>query len=417
MRWWNSLTTTVRLLVMIAALAAIAGGIYVFRSDDNPSGSAPIGSQKTEAKYHCPMHPSVVSDKPGTCPICHMDLQPIDHEHSHEEMSPTADENKEGTKKERKILFYRHPMRSDITSPVPAKDEMGMDYIPVYEEEASATGEESSVEGRAGFRLSQERQQLIGVTYASAKKEKISRMIEATGRVAFDPELYTAIEEYRQALASRTAISESSFGTIKSQTDALVRSAKTRLKLLGLSENQIRKLGASNEDPISLILPKGKAWVYAEVFEYEAASLKQGLRLEAKSPSVPGEVFKGRISSVSQVISQPARTVRVQAEVDDPAGKLRPDTYLNVVIHIELGEKLSIPEDAVLFSQGKAYVFAAPERGRFEPRVIELGEKANGRYVVLSGLKEGEEVVRSANFLIDSEAKLRSVIEKANGGR
>src|SRR5690606_35332453 len=107
-----------------------------------------------------------------------------------------------------------------------------------------------------------------GVTYATATREKISRTIEATGRVAFDPELYTAIEEYRQALASRAALSESNFGNIKRQSSALVRSAKTRHKLLGLCESQIKQVGSSSEDPISLILPKGKAWVYAEVFEY-----------------------------------------------------------------------------------------------------------------------------------------------------
>jgi Cu(I)/Ag(I) efflux system membrane fusion protein len=257
---------------------------------------------------------------------------------------------------------------------------------------------------------------MIGVTYATVKMENISRTIETTGRIAFDPDLYTAIEEYRQALSSQEALATSSFGNIKNQSSALVESSKTRLKLLGISDGQIHKLGRSTRDPINLILPKGKAWVYAEVFEYEASSLRQGLSIEAKSPSAPGKIFNGKISSISQVISQPTRTVRIQAEVDDPGNALRADSYLNVVIHIDLGENLAIPEESVMFSQNRAYVFVASAKGRFEPRSIELGEKANSKYVVISGLSVGEEIVKSANFLIDSEAKLRSVIEKASRG-
>ena len=105
--------------------------------------------------------------------------------------------------------------------------------------------------------------------------------------------------------------------------------------------------------------------------------------------------------------------MRVRAQVQDPQKFLRPDSFMNVKISVEFGEKLVVPDESVLFSDGKAFVFVSETEGKFEPRYIEIGEKTNNRYEVISGLNEGENIVTSANFLIDSESKLRSVLEKA----
>lgn len=359
--------------------------------------------QDQKQLYHCPMHPSVVSDEPGICPICHMDLQPIEgEEHDHGQAA-----SEEGAAKERKIVYYRHPMQPDITSEVPAKDQMGMDYIPVYSDELEEAESEGEVSGRAGFKLNAQRQQMIGVTKAEVKKRPLRQEIRATGRVAFDPELFTAIEEYRQALIASSQMGNA-YPSLKSQANALANSAKTKLKLMGLTNDQIRKLN-SEADAMSLLLPKDKVWVYAEVFEYEVGGVEPGQKIEATAPSLPGKVFEGKISSISPVLNAPTRTVRVRAEVPDPEGQLRPDTFLNVKIVNDMGERLAVPEDAVMHTGEAAYVFVVSENGRFEPQPVSLGQKTRGFYEILSGVEAGDTVVTGANFLIDSESRLRAV--------
>src|SRR5205823_5586025 len=119
--------------------------------------------------YQCSMHPSIISDKPGKCPICHMDLQKVDQE---EAQANVADSKSQKTAGERRILYYRNPMNPSVTSQTPMKDNMGMDYIPVYEDEVSDAG--PKIEGRASFSLSNERQQLIGVKTAQATLQNLS---------------------------------------------------------------------------------------------------------------------------------------------------------------------------------------------------------------------------------------------------
>lgn len=357
----------------------------------------------TKERYSCPMHPSVISDHPDKCPICGMDLQKVDSEPQSKEVA---------TKSERKILFYRHPMQPDKSSPVPAKDEMGMDFIPVYEDELEEASE-SQVKGRGSFTLSQERQQLIGVTTAPVAKHPLSIKIRASGKVAFDPDLYTAIEEYRQAALSFSQLQKSSYQSISEQAEQLVKSSRVKLRLMGLTDAQINRLQGQNADPMNLLLPKGSAWVYAEVYEYETAALKVGQKIEISAPSVPGKTFSGKITSISPVLNSSTRTVRVRAQIPDPDSLLRPDTFVNARIEIDLGEKLVIPSAAVLHSGEQTFAFLVIGAGRFEPSPITLGAKAGDFYELISGLNEGDLVVSSANFLIDSESRLRGAIKRA----
>lgn len=355
-------------------------------------------TQKKET-YFCPMHPSIVSDKPGNCPICHMSLQ------SREETPPKPAKEK----LEKKILFYRHPMRPEITSPEPAKDEMGMDYIPIYEEEESKP---SDVSGRATFSLSQERQQLIGVATTKVTLRELETEIRANGKVAFDPDLFTAIEEYLQALRSSSELSKSTFKELREQAQELISSSETKLKLMGLGQEQIRILAEKKISPMNLLLPEGSVWIYAEVFEYEMAGVKRGQTIEVVAPSIPGKTFSGTISSVSPILDTPTRTFRVRGEVPDSENLLRPDTFVNVKIKINLGKKIAIPFDSVLHAGDKNFVFVVKEKGIFEPKSVTVGVKTKDYYEVIGGLKEGEEVVTGANFLIDSESRLRSVLKE-----
>ena len=382
------------LLIVLAIISFV-----VVRKAFNHS---PTHMSKTSKKdlYYCAMHPSITSDKPGQCPICHMDLQKSDDSTKSEK-----------TTQEKKLLFYRHPMQPNVTSPVPAKDEMGMDYIPVYEEEASQS-EMSNVPGRASFQLSQERQQLIGVTTTKVTSLELTQEIRASGKVAFDPELFTTIEEYRQALLAHAEMSKSTYVDLKEQTEALLKSTEVKLQLLGLNKKQIEMLGTTGSDPMNLLLPKGNVWIYAEVFEYEITGLKSGQRIEVFVPSIPGKTFSGTLSSISPILNAPTRTFRVRAEVPDPEGELRPDTFVNVKIKVEYGKKLAVPLDSVIHTGDQHIVFVIKDKGIFEPRAVTVGIKTKDYYEILSGLTEGETVATAANFLIDSESRLRSVIKE-----
>ena len=199
-----------------------------------------------KATYQCSMHPQIVSDKPDLCPICQMRLTRVD--------DGTGNAGSSG---ERKVKLYRHPMRSDVISPVPAKDEMGMDYIPVYDDEA---GGASNVPGHAPFTLSTERQQLIGVTKEVVEPRNLDIEIRAVGRVAYDPKLYQAIVEYRQAVGWRGQ--HSAHPQARSGAEELVRSASIKLQQLGLSDAQIRDLTKGESDPVHLLLPRESVWIY-----------------------------------------------------------------------------------------------------------------------------------------------------------
>ncbi len=390
------------IIPIVGILFLVGGGAFLVIRRSVPIAPKHISHELKET-YSCSMHPSIISDKPGKCPICQMDLQKVEEAEALPESHPN--------RKDKKILFYRHPMRPDITSTTPSKDEMGMDYVPVYEEDSQA--DEISVAGRAAFNLSPERQQLIGVTTAKAKITPLNFEIRASGRAAFDPDLFTAVEEYRQAVLSRDQMKNSSYESLRTQARELVSSVQTRLRLLGLSNEQIRKLGQGNASPMNLLLPKGNVWIYAEVFEYELPKIKENQNVEVTSPSLPGRTFMGRVASISPVLNAQTRTARVRFLVPDPEGVLRPDTFVNVKIQVFLGNKLAIPSDAVLHSGDENFVFVVQGDGRFEPRRVELGTKVNDYYEILSGVSSEESVVTSANFLIDSESRLRGVLKNA----
>ena len=306
------------------------------------------------------MHPNITSDRPGNCPICGMNLQKAE----------------EGEK------------------PVEKKE-----------------GEEGAVPGRSSFILSEERQQLIGVTTTQAELRELSREVRASGKVAFDPDLFTAIEEYRQAIQSQAQMSKSMFKDLREEAQQLVKSSETKLKLMGLNDEQIHAVAKKDADAMNLLLPKGMVWIYAEVFEYEVSGLKQGQGIEAHAPSIPGKIFLGTVSSISPILNTPTRTFRVRAEVPDPENVLRPDTFVNVKIKIEFGKRLTVPLDSVLHSGDQNFVFVVKEKGIFEPRMVQIGVKSQEYFEILSGISEGETVVTAANFLIDSESRLRNALK------
>ena len=381
-----------------------------------------------------------------------------------------ADENK-------KILFYRNSMNPSVTSPVPAKDSMGMDYVPVYAEGSNT----DSVAGTV--KIDPTVVQNIGVRTAKVKVEALSKTIRAIGRVDFDeermarlhpktegwiekifvdktgetvkrddilvsiysPQLVSTEQEYLLALNSLKTLRKSPFKDVRKGAEDMVKSTRERLVLLDVPEHQIKELEKSRiikkslhiHTPVAgtvikigsrvgqyvtpktelyMVVDLNKVWVYAKIYEYEIPWVKLGDTVEMTLASVPGKTFKGTLSYIYPYAEAKTRTTRVRIVFDNKDLLLRPDMFAEIKINSQTQkEALVIPSEAVIRSGNSTQVFVVKGKGRYEPRTVKLGIESHGRVAVLAGLKEGEEVVTSAQFLIDSESKLREATAKMLG--
>ncbi len=309
--------------------------------------------------------------------------------------------------KPNKILFYRNPMRADVTSPVPMKDDMGMDYLPVYADETPMT---SSVPGRSDVTMSAGREQQIGVSVSPVEKKDLFLTIKAAGRVAYDPNLYSAILEYQEARKNSVQNSDEE----KREAESTSSASRLRLRQMGLSDRQIEEIAAPGFDPSTFLLGQsgGMVWVYVDIYDYEAGLVKAGQKVELNLPANAGQLFIGTVRAVDSIVNSETRTLRARVEVPNPHGELKPEMYLSAAIQVGLGRKLALPESAVMDTGMRQLVYVQSAPGKYEPREVRIGREASGYYEVLSGVREGEIVVTSANFLIDSESKVRAAAQQ-----
>jgi len=254
----------------------------------------------------------------------------------------------------------------------------------------------------------------------------------------YSPELYSAQEEYLQALRSR----ERARGTeAPDRADYLVRAARTRLRLWDVGEAElaaIARRGAPLEhlairaprtgyvveksvvegsgfEPgqrLYRIAPLDRVWIEAEVYQAEVGLVAEGQRATVELPYAPGVRREARVAYVLPALSREARTARVRLELANPELRLRPDMYANVRIEIDRGERLVVPQSAVLHAGERSFVFRALGEGRFRPQQVEVGLRAGDRVEILAGLEPGMAVVSSGTFLIASESRLRAALEQ-----
>ncbi len=444
-----------RLLIIAAIMFIGAGFVLVscWRSGDRGAVS------QGKVTYHCPMHPTYTSDKPGDCAICgmklvkqEMNMPAQSNEKTLEEVCVThkctmkncpmsikahikpgerlicpvcgeviattsgkvveipGDKTPQGSastrgKNVRKLLYYRNPMNPQATSPVPMKDSMGMDYVPVYEEEAP-----TATYGGPTVTISPERQQMIGVKTEPVKVMDLTKVVRVSGKIAYDPELAVTQEEFVQALNAQDNVKDSPLQDVIDRAKSLTEAARNKLKLLGMSDDQISILERTRKSETNLYLPgKGEnVWAYINVYEYEIGFIKVGDSVDIEAVAYPGEKFTGKVVSISPVLDPNTRTNQVRVEVPNPDSKLKPEMFVNALIKESLGQKLAVPEAAVLDTGLRKIVYLSEENNVLESREVTLGQKAENYYEVLSGLKEGDVVVTSGNFLVDSESKLKA---------
>lgn len=324
--------------------------------------------------------------------------------------------------KEKKILYYRNPMNPSITSPTFMKDSMGMDYIAVYED----TGEDSG-QSATRVKISQAQQELIGVKTEPVITRPLMRMIRTVAKIAYDPELYKAQEEFIQAYKTKNNLKASYDSQISQRLEAMVVASALKLKLMGLADQQIEELKSKTGSDRSLLLSDALTpyvWAYLTIYEYDLGSVKVGDHVVVTAIAYPSEEFSAKIVSVDPVLNMDTRSARARVQIDNPQGKLKPNMYADALIHVDLGEKLAVSTEAVLDTGLRKIVYLDLGKGQFKAQEIEAGQEAiavvDGQEIkffpVINGLKENDIVVTTGNFLIDSQSQLTGGMSALWGG-
>jgi len=380
---------------------------------------------KPDAECICGGHSFVLgSGKLTHCPICKRSLKRIDPKDLPGTIHPV--EPSKGSAS-RKILHYRSPMDPKATSSVPAKDSMGMDYIPVYEEDVAPTGDGEIL---SRLKLSQEQVGLAGIKTAIVSRQRLYESIRAVGMVAYDPELAVTQEEFLTAVETRQKVKDSSDADVIRRADDLVEKSKFKLRLLGMGDGEISELQKNGRSQLNLVLPEDKAWIYADIYEADLGWVKPDQEATITTTAYPGEEFKGIVKSISPVLDQKTRSARVRIETDNIDKKLKPKMYADVLIKSVYlpqdgsAEVLAVPTGAILDTGVRKIVYVVSGNGEFLGREVMTGHKAaaiiDGKdvqmYPVLSGLRPGETVVTEGNFLIDSQSQISGVAAVAYGG-
>ena len=450
-----------KLTLGLVALGLVAGigGTLLLRpgtKDGHQQGAAGTSAPKKQM-YQCPMHPQIIMDHPGTCPICGMDLVPMESEAS---------------KEKGKILYYISPMNPSLSSPVPMKDEMGMDYVPVYEGDLKGEGAGSNT--HATVKIDHERQQLIGLRTEKVVDGNVSGELRTVGRVTVDetrvrkvnvkvegfveklfvdfvgkpvakgqplfslysPEFVSAQREY--LLAKKTQIALSG-GSLQGSGSDLLEAAKRRLTLWDVPKQALDQLEKTGEvqraltlrSPISGIVTAknvvegaritsadipfeitdlGHVWVQADIYEAEVGRVKVGMPADLTIQAYAGKTFKGRVAFVDPSMDPRTRTAKARLEFPNPHGELKPEMFGEVLLKAQGRKGLIVPIDAVLDAGNSKVVFVAQGDGKFEPREVTTGTTIGEKVEILSGLRLGEEVVVRANFLVDSESRLKAAL-------
>ncbi len=465
------------LLAVPLRVHPLDGWIHGALGRDDPavvSAGAPAAKQL----WTCGMHPQVIEDHPGQCPICKMDLVPL-RTAAQPDATPatatTVSTPAAGGEQHGKILFYRNPMDPTITSPVPRKDEMGMDYVPVYADEATA----ESAQG-ATVTIDPGIVQNMNVTTETVERRDLQRRIRTVGYLDYDqermvsittkysgfvekvhvdyigqpvrrgqplleiysPELVQTQQELVSALQYEQRLRQAPEDAHR-RAAALLAAARERLAYWDIAPAQVAELERTGrvQRTLALVAPasgvvmermdglEGMAvkpgmellhivdlstlWLGVEVFVDQLPWVDRGSEVKATMAYFPGEVFTGRVRYVAPQVSEKTRTVQLTLEIPNPDGRLQAGMYATVEFNpVIVHDALAVPNQAVLRTGERDLVVVALGNGRFAPRQVVLGPGGDGLVQVLSGLEPGDRIVTSGQFLIDSESNLHAAIQQ-----
>ncbi|WP_298272402.1 efflux RND transporter periplasmic adaptor subunit [Geobacter sp.] len=405
-------------LAVILLLAAGGGGYYLWQQKEGGKGAQEAKQgQQGKVLYTCPMHPFIIKDKPGSCPICGM----------------TMVKKVEGAQASGKELAMLGHVSLSPT-------QMVMANVATTEAMAMPLNKEINAVGIVQY--DQARQAKVTAWVAG----RIDRLYVNTvgsyvskGRPVaevYSPDLVSAQQEYLLALKSREQFKNSPIQSISQGGEGLVASARQRLKLMGVKDAQIAGLEKAGQpnirlsiytplsgvviekialegqyvnvgDPLFNIADLSTVWVEVEVYENEFPNIKIGQMVDIVSQSYPGRTFRGRVAFIYPFLDQKTRTVKVRVEIPNPGLRLKPDMFVNATVKVPLGTSIVVPVSAVMDTGQRQVVWVETKPGMFEPRDVKAGVRSGDNIQILSGLNAGEKVASSGGYLIDSEAQLK----------
>lgn len=450
-----------------AVLHSLNAGVIV---PNHPDGfqkflgiSVAHAEEAAAAKYTCPMHPQIISDTPGKCPICGMDLVQVatsggTHEEKRDVSAAVTDQ------KDRKILYWYDPMVPEKRFDKPGKSPfMDMELVPKYADEV-----QSDASGKPVISINADTVQKMGVRTERVLKGNFTQSLRATAivmenersRLDLFSQVEGRVEDLRySAVGDRVkkgdpfyslyspellSLQNDFIAARKSGLQDLAQAAKKRMKLLGVDDKVIADLSKSGKafekvpfyvpadgvlaqldirngyylkanDQVGRIQDLSTVWLEAAVPEKDIGTIKEGDTAEI---AVGPQKYEGKVDYIYPTIDTEARTGKVRLIVDNKDGALRPASYASVVFASGLmTEQVTVPRESVLRSSEGEHVIVALGNGKFQARSIKTGGVSAGRTEVVSGLQEGEDIVVSAQFLIDSESSLQESLGKLSGGQ
>lgn len=440
----------------LALLLLVAAGASAGCSSGNDAPAAEQAETGDKTLYTCGMHPEVVQDHPGTCPICGMNLTPMKRGGAGAPSSSAGGG-------ERKVKYWVAPMDPTYIADKPGKSPMGMDLVPVYEDEAPAAGAGKAVV------VDPIVVQNMGVRVAPAKVGPIFRHVRTLGEIEVAEDEVSVVNLRYSGWIETIRVDETGIEVKKGQAlfevyspelvaaqDELLlavrtegadgprsRSARARLRNWDVPDSVIDAVVSAgvSRRTVPVLAPRAgyvlhKAvvegarvmagqdlyrignlktiWVRAEVYEHDAPWVKKGQKAWMELPFAAGAQVVGEVSYVYPTLNERSRTLEVRLEFPNPGLDLKPGMFATVRIETRRkDDALIVPTEAILHSGERQLVFVSPALGRYEPRDIDTGLVGDRHLTeVLSGLREGDEVVLSGQFLLDSESQLQEAINK-----
>jgi Cu(I)/Ag(I) efflux system membrane fusion protein len=361
----------------------------------------------------------------------------------------------------RRIRYYRNPMGLPDTSPVPKKDPMGMDYVPVYEDESQDV---------STIAISPGKLQKMGVRSEPVERRTLTVPVRAAGRVEFDPRRTSVVSlRFEGFIESVEKVAEGDYvrkgeplmrvygpdlssaaaeyvAVLNAHSAARAEGARRRLVNLGLDDAAIAAIARSRRVPrvipwpaprdghvvertalsgmraapgetLFRIVDHSVVWILADIAERDVESVEPGQAAVIRARSYPGRPLKGRVALIYPHLNMETRTARIRIELPNPEGRLLGDMFADVEIETGGKEKvLAAPESAVIDAGKRQVVILDRGEGRFEPREVRIGRRGDGYAEIASGVAEGERVVTAANFLIDAESNLKAALQALDHG-
>jgi len=383
-------------------------------------------------RYNCPMHPSYISDRPGDCPICGMKLVPIVEEVGGPRAAAAGNIAEAGPAMAGQAAIYLSPEKQQLIG-LRTEEARREPMVKTLRTVGQVTADETRV-SRVFSKVSGWVDKLY-VNFTGTMVRKGQPLLSI-----YSPDLVATQEEYLLALRASRRLQQSPFTEISEGGGSLLAATRRRLELWDVSPGQIRRIeqagspiksitlyspatGYVMEKPVlegqkvdgstslMVVADLGVVWVQAEFYEQDFSLVRVGDRATLTANAYPGRSWSGVIDYIYPSVDPQTRTLRARLRFSNRDMILKPGMYANLVIEKRLGERITVPEEGVLDSGTRQIVFLSKGDGHFEPRQVTLGERADGRREVLSGLSPGERIVSSGNFLVDSESRLKSALQ------